>query len=85
MSREYISLAFVEHAGYNPIAEANNIIVLYPQTHSNALNPLSCFDWYVLGSLKIIKLVGLFLIFALPTVVGGDLHLQLTVSVCMWI
>ncbi|XP_062507721.1 uncharacterized protein LOC134184120 [Corticium candelabrum] len=46
MSREYISLAFVEHAGYNPIAEANNIIVLYPQTHSNALNPLSCFDWW---------------------------------------
>ena len=75
----------MEHAGYNPIAEANDIIVLYPQTHSDILNPLSCFDWYVLGSQNIIKFVAIiFLIIAVPTFVGMDLHLQLMVSVCMW-
>lgn len=40
--------AFVKHAGYNGWAEANNIILLYPQTVSsdwNPANPQGCWDW----------------------------------------
>jgi len=39
-------LAFVRHAGYNRWAEANNIVVLYPQAQPNSLNPKGCFDWW---------------------------------------
>jgi len=35
---------FVAHAGYNRWAEANNIVVLYPQTGAKAVN--SCWDWW---------------------------------------
>ena len=35
---------FVRHAGYNAWAEANNIVVLYPQTGKGATN--SCWDWW---------------------------------------
>jgi len=38
--------AWVAHAGYNPWAESNNIIILYPQTMANALNPDACWDWW---------------------------------------
>jgi poly(3-hydroxybutyrate) depolymerase len=37
---------FVRNAGYNGWAEANNIVVLYPQAHPTPLNPKGCFDWY---------------------------------------
>ncbi len=30
---------------YNNHAEINNIIILYPQTHTTVLNPNGCFDW----------------------------------------
>jgi hypothetical protein len=49
MSRGVIGTQFVEHSGYNKIAEVNNIIVLYPQTRRSFLfprNPSSCYDWY---------------------------------------
>jgi hypothetical protein len=46
MSRQFTGSTFVEHAGYNQVAEVNDIIVLYPQTHSNRLNPNGCFDWW---------------------------------------
>ena len=36
--------AFVRNAGYNRWAEANNIVVLYPQTGKGATN--SCWDWW---------------------------------------
>lgn len=36
---------FVENAGYNSWAEANNIIILYPQAKDNPLNPKGCWDW----------------------------------------
>jgi len=37
--------------GYNEWAEANNIIILYPQATSVILkNPNSCFDWWGYGS-----------------------------------
>jgi poly(3-hydroxybutyrate) depolymerase len=35
---------FVQNAGYNRWAEANNIVVLYPQTGKGATN--SCWDWW---------------------------------------
>jgi len=38
---------FVRHAGYNQWADANNIIVLYPQTTSTFMrNPKSCWNWF---------------------------------------
>lgn len=37
---------FAQHAGYNGWAEANGIIVLYPQARANLLNPKACFDWW---------------------------------------
>jgi hypothetical protein len=43
-----VGTAFVEHGGYNTWAEANNIVVVYPQTVPSTLlgNPNSCFDWW---------------------------------------
>jgi hypothetical protein len=39
-----IGQEFVRNAGYNRWAEANNIVVLYPQTSQKAIN--SCWDWW---------------------------------------
>ena len=47
--------AFYEHAGYNPWADENRLIVLYPQTRPTQptplapllpLNPHACWDWW---------------------------------------
>ena len=41
--------AFYRHAGYNPWAENNRIIILYPQTQASRfdpVNPLGCWDWW---------------------------------------
>jgi len=39
--------AYVKHTGLNAWAEANNIIVLYPQADKSVLkNPNGCFDWF---------------------------------------
>jgi hypothetical protein len=49
MYSQVINDTFVKNAGYNQLAEANNIIVLYPQTRLHWLdpsNPLGCFDAY---------------------------------------
>jgi hypothetical protein len=52
-SSETIGTDFVRHAGYNEWADANNIIVLYPQAAPSALgdftmpvNPEGCWDWF---------------------------------------
>ena len=37
---------FYEHAGYNPWADTNHIIVLYPQTVAGGSNYEACWDWY---------------------------------------
>jgi hypothetical protein len=38
---------FVRHAGYNPWADTNGIVVLYPQTRARfATNPNACWDWF---------------------------------------
>ena len=46
-SRSFVGTVFVENAGYNAWAEANRIIVLYPQAASDVLlgNPNACWDW----------------------------------------
>jgi hypothetical protein len=44
-----IGTDFVLNGGYNEVAEANNIIVLYPQTKESYLvpfNPKGCWDWW---------------------------------------
>lgn len=40
--------AFASRAGYNRWAEANDIVVLYPQTGATAVN--GCWDWWGYGS-----------------------------------
>ena len=50
-----IGKKFVQLAGYNRWADANHIVVLYPQTTASPFapfNPKSCWDWwsYVTGS-----------------------------------
>lgn len=45
---DHIGDKFYKYAGYNGWAEANNIIVIYPQAVSNhkLTNPNGCWDWY---------------------------------------
>ena len=45
MTQQDIGLDYVQHAGYNRWADANDIVVLYPQALANTLNPKGCFDW----------------------------------------
>ena len=48
-SSEYISDAFAAGTGYNEWAEANKLLVLYPQVASSKIapmNPYGCWDWW---------------------------------------
>lgn len=48
-STEYIGDAFAAGAGYNEWAEANRLLILYPQVASSRiapLNPMGCWDWW---------------------------------------
>lgn len=48
-SAEMVGDEFARLAGYNEWAEANGIVVLYPQVRSSRvapLNPLGCWDWW---------------------------------------
>jgi poly(3-hydroxybutyrate) depolymerase len=51
-ARSNVGDAYAAHTGYNEWAEANNIIVLYPQADADALlgNPNACFDCTSPGS-----------------------------------
>ena len=48
----YVGNNFVKHAGYNEWADANNLIILYPETDTlpvtiqGITNPESCWDWW---------------------------------------
>lgn len=50
--QSYVGEKYVRNAGYNEWAEANNIIVLYPQISASGRlgtptqNPLGCWDWW---------------------------------------
>jgi poly(3-hydroxybutyrate) depolymerase len=46
MSPDFIQDQFVRFAGYNQWAEANDIVVLYPQTKKTLRNPQACWDWF---------------------------------------
>lgn len=45
-SVERIHDAFYRHGGYNRWADANAIVVLYPQAAANSVNPEGCWDWW---------------------------------------
>ena len=48
-SSSFVGQAFVKDAGYNEWAEANDIVVLYPQAAKSLLmplNPQGCWDWW---------------------------------------
>jgi poly(3-hydroxybutyrate) depolymerase len=48
---------FYTHAGYNEVADANNIIVLYPQVEPSGLypyNPRGCWDFWGYSSLDVL-------------------------------
>lgn len=47
MNPDFIQNKFAQNAGYNEWAEANNIIVLYPQSAKlDRVNPYACWDWF---------------------------------------
>ena len=47
MNPNSVQSQFAVHSGFNNWAEANNIVVLYPQTDSQLpSNPYGCWDWY---------------------------------------
>lgn len=48
MGAEYVQSTFAAHSGLNEWAEANNVVVLYPQVVKSAEmnNPNGCWDWY---------------------------------------
>jgi len=41
-----IKTAFIEQSGYLPWAEANNIVLAFPQVVPSAVNPFACWDWW---------------------------------------
>lgn len=41
---EFWDTYYARNIGYNEIAEANNIIILYPQAKTADYNPRGCFD-----------------------------------------
>ena len=44
---EFIGYDYIEFTGYNGVAEANDIIILYPQINAiNETNPSGCWDFY---------------------------------------
>jgi poly(3-hydroxybutyrate) depolymerase len=45
-NEETLGDGYVRAAGYNPWAENNRLIVLYPQTGSSMANPAGCWDWW---------------------------------------
>mmetsp|Transcript_10392 Transcript_10392/g.19898 ORF Transcript_10392/g.19898 Transcript_10392/m.19898 type:complete len:90 (+) Transcript_10392:887-1156(+) len=36
----------VQHTGLNEYADANSIVILYPQATTTVLNPKGCWDWW---------------------------------------
>ncbi len=44
--KQFVEDAFARGAGLNEWAEANGIVVLYPQIESSMVNPQGCWDWW---------------------------------------
>lgn len=45
-SAAQVEMAFIEQTGYLPWAEANNIVVAFPQAAPSPANPMTCWDWW---------------------------------------
>jgi hypothetical protein len=45
-NRTFVGDAFARDSGYARWADANNMIVLFPQTAATPLNPQGCWDWW---------------------------------------
>lgn len=45
-STAQVGTAFIEQSGYLPWAEANGIVLAFPQVAPSAVNPLTCWDWW---------------------------------------
>jgi poly(3-hydroxybutyrate) depolymerase len=41
-----VGTAFIEGSGYLPWAEANGIVLAFPQVEPSPLNPFACWDWW---------------------------------------
>lgn len=41
-----IQLQYVQKTGYNEVAEASRLVILYPQAVSSSGNPNGCWDWW---------------------------------------
>lgn len=45
-SSAQIGTTFIEQSGYLAWAEANNIVLAFPQVAPSAVNPFACWDWW---------------------------------------
>ena len=45
-SATQVGTTFIEQSGYLPWAASNDIVLLFPQVVSSAVNPLACWDWW---------------------------------------
>merc|ERR1719422_959522 len=45
MAAERVGTAYVTKGGYLEVADANNIVVLFPQMKTSLVNPMGCWDW----------------------------------------
>ncbi len=45
-SSAQIGTAFIDQSGYLPWAQANNIVLAFPQVAGGASNPYACWDWW---------------------------------------
>lgn len=44
--RQFIGDEYARNAGFNEIAEANQMVILYPYVDTSVLNPDGCWDWW---------------------------------------
>ena len=45
-STAQIGTVFIDQSGYLPWAEANNIVLAFPQVEPAAVNPIACWEWW---------------------------------------
>lgn len=45
-SRETVGEAFIHGTGYAAIADANRLVILFPQVSASSYNPEGCWDWW---------------------------------------
>ena len=41
-----VGTTFIEQSGYLPWAQANDIVLAFPQVVPGAANPFDCWDWW---------------------------------------